>query len=101
MHGFLDEIYHYHTIVVLSDVVEVAFKNMASQLIASLDIDPIVETLVLLLPEQRYAATNLHETEHQRLRHNDQLALHEVGHIGIVVDAAPDKSGSSHGVPPA
>jgi hypothetical protein len=58
-----------------------AFKDMAAQLIAPLDINFAKQSFLLLLPEQWDAASDLHETKEQVLSLKDKLALDKISNI--------------------
>lgn len=81
LHCLFYQVNHDHTIVVLSNVVEVAFKHMAGQFHAAFDVYFVDETLLLLLPEQRDAASDLDKTIYQVVGLDYQFALHKIGYI--------------------
>lgn len=77
----LHQVYHHYLLVLREKVFEVALEDVLGESLGSLDGDGVVEALLLLLPEERNAASDLHEAVHVLLIGDDQLTLHEVSHV--------------------
>lgn len=68
-----------------------AFEHILRKFQTPLNRYVIDESLLLLLPEQRNASTNLNHAEQFVVVCNDQLRLNEVGDVRVVVDASCDE----------
>lgn len=96
LHLLFYKIYHYYTIVILSNVVKVTFKHMTAEFFASLDIYFGYKTFLLLFPKERNTASYLYKAEKQIICLDDKFTLHKVGDIWIVINSSSDKSGTCH-----
>ena len=69
---------------------------MLSHRFRTLDRNEVIDALLLLLPEQGNAASNLNKTVHVLLEGDNELTFHEVCDVRVVIDSTRDKASSSH-----
>ena len=73
-------------------------EHVLSQVVWSLDRYDVVQALLLLLPKQRNAASDLYEAIQVAFAGHDEFALDKVCHVRVVVDASRDESSPCHRV---
>lgn len=71
-------------------------KSLSSKLRIPLDSGMCLETL--LLPEERYTATYLHEAEEFIPVYQYKLCFNKVCHVTFIVETTCEVAGTSHGV---
>ena len=74
-------------------------KDMRCKLLASFDWNVADQALLLLLPEQRNASSDLNETVQMLIVSKDQLTFNKVGNIWIIIDASRDESSTGMSMP--
>ena len=85
----------------VQDVLHVAVEHVCSQLFVPLDGDRVTQAFLFLLPEEGYATSDLDKAVEIHVVCQNELALHKIGHIWLVINASRDKSRTRSSMSPS